>query len=492
MLSVADCSHCESFSLASLPSRIAFFPESDSAPRALPFSSSQGPVRKKLRGRGFEQPVTRELASAQCPHASLSQREHSVLFTQLDQYPSAAASDVISFGVSDNELDDSLSLVASDAEELSGSVADPALLPSSASSSARLKADDEVIRVMTKAVNELGLEPSRSRLDKCFLPGYHQALRQRSSPFFPKICMTSSRNLGACPIHLASAPLLQPLSLPLMALKRKDTSICLLWMSPWPHISARPWLSDGRRGRHIHPSHAELHLDGCASGFSSQDARQWGCRSGFCLTQGPEKCNGPGSAYRHSPKRLDALCPASSCWSANHGSRWRRWKRRIKFPSTALRTRQVACLDQLWRTSLNVSRRLRSRLKRCNNSSPNAPALLLLPVALNLHQLSRQPNQHQHPGAPTSGGDRDRGLSRSERRYNFSKPKDPSPRCLGSMPKSLPDQPAEGGGARISLPPEHPKQPLMCLSPPRGMLVQRKMFFGSSLTRYGIQVSERW
>ncbi len=130
MLSGADCSHCESFSLASLRSRIAFFSESDPAPRTLPFSSSQGPVRKKQWGRRSEQPVTSELALAQCPRASLSQREHSpVLFTQLDQRPSAAVSDMVSFGVSDNELDDSLSLTASDAEKLSGSVADPAFLP---------------------------------------------------------------------------------------------------------------------------------------------------------------------------------------------------------------------------------------------------------------------------------------------------------------------------------------------------------------------------
>ncbi len=79
---------------------------------------------------------------------------------------------MISFGGSDGELDDSLSLAASDAEELSGSVTDPALLPLSSSRNARLKADNELIRVMTKAVNELGLEwsspeePSRSRLDE--------------------------------------------------------------------------------------------------------------------------------------------------------------------------------------------------------------------------------------------------------------------------------------------------------------------------------------
>ncbi len=204
-LSGTDCSHCKSFSLVSLCSRIASFLESDSIPCALPFSSSQGPVRKKLRGREFEQPVTSELTPDQCSHASPSpQREHSlVLFTQHDEHPSAAASNMISFSVSDNELDDSLSLAASDAKELSGSVTDPALLPSSASRNARLRADEELIRVMTKAVNKLGLEwslpvePSRSRLDECFLPGHHQALRQPSSPFFSEVydeLMKSSAN----------------------------------------------------------------------------------------------------------------------------------------------------------------------------------------------------------------------------------------------------------------------------------------------------------
>ncbi len=75
--------------------------------------------------------MTSKLASAQCPRASPSQqREHlPALFTRHDQRSSAAASDRISFGVSDNELDDSLSLLS----ELSGSVTDPALWPSSAS-----------------------------------------------------------------------------------------------------------------------------------------------------------------------------------------------------------------------------------------------------------------------------------------------------------------------------------------------------------------------
>ncbi len=128
-LAGSDCSHCESISLASLRTRIAFFSESDPAPRALLFSSSQGPVSKKQRGRGSQRPVESELTPAQILRASLSpHREMSpVLFIQPDQRPSASVSDLVSFGGSDDELaDDSMSLVASDAEELSDSVTDPA------------------------------------------------------------------------------------------------------------------------------------------------------------------------------------------------------------------------------------------------------------------------------------------------------------------------------------------------------------------------------
>ncbi len=120
-LAGSDCSHCESISLASLRTCIAFFSESDPAPRALPCSSSQGPVRKKQRGRDSQRPVESELTPAQIPRASLSpHREISpVLFSQPDQRPSASVSDLVSFGGSDDELaDDSMSLVASDAEEL--------------------------------------------------------------------------------------------------------------------------------------------------------------------------------------------------------------------------------------------------------------------------------------------------------------------------------------------------------------------------------------
>ncbi len=83
-------------------------------------------MRKKQRGGGSQRPVESELTLAQIPRASLSPHSEvsPVLFSQPDQRPSASASDLVSFGGSDDELaDDSMSLAASDAEELSGSVA---------------------------------------------------------------------------------------------------------------------------------------------------------------------------------------------------------------------------------------------------------------------------------------------------------------------------------------------------------------------------------
>ncbi len=125
-LAGSDCSHCESISLTSLRSRIAFFSESDPAPRALPFSSSQGPVRIKQRGRGSQRPVESELTPAQIPRAK-------------------AGMDAELFRVLSKAVKE-LGLEWSPPEE-----------------------------------------PSRSRLDEWFLPGRHQAPQQRPSPFFPEV-----------------------------------------------------------------------------------------------------------------------------------------------------------------------------------------------------------------------------------------------------------------------------------------------------------------
>ncbi len=82
------------------------------------------------------------------------------------------------------------------------------------------------------------------------------ASSRRLSARVPR-CHRESTHLSSSPNSISVPPRLRVMW---CALKKKDTSICLLWMSPWLHISARPRLLDGRRGRHIHPSHAELHL----------------------------------------------------------------------------------------------------------------------------------------------------------------------------------------------------------------------------------------
>ncbi len=109
---------------------------------------AQSLIKGSFNCRCWQQQVRFYLMFAlQSPRASPSlQGEYSlVLFTQHDQRPSAAASGMISFGGSDDDMDDSLSQVASDTwEELSGSLTDPGILPPSSSCNARPRGDEEL------------------------------------------------------------------------------------------------------------------------------------------------------------------------------------------------------------------------------------------------------------------------------------------------------------------------------------------------------------
>ncbi len=103
-------------------------------------------------------------------------------------------SDLVSFGGSDDgELDDSLSLAASDSEELAGSYNDPAPSQSVQHSASSPGMYADIFRVLSSAVEELGLEwsppekPSCSRLDEWFLPGRRQAPCQQASAFVPVV-----------------------------------------------------------------------------------------------------------------------------------------------------------------------------------------------------------------------------------------------------------------------------------------------------------------
>ncbi len=155
-----------------------------------------GTCEEKTAGQRFSAPGWERAHAGSDPAclAFATQRVSPVLLSQPDQRPSASVSDLVSFGGSDDELaDDSMSLVASDAEELSGSVTDPAPSGLPVPSAAKAGMDAELFRVLSKAFEELGLEwsppeePSRSRLDEWFLPGRRQAPQQWPSPFFPEV-----------------------------------------------------------------------------------------------------------------------------------------------------------------------------------------------------------------------------------------------------------------------------------------------------------------
>ncbi len=205
-------------------------------------------------------------------------------------------------------------MAASDTEESLGCVTDPALLPTSSSCNARLRADDRAHdKLMTKAVNELGHEwsPLRRHLVagwmSVFSRGAIKPPANACPPSSPKI-MTSSRYCGTPPTCLASVLLLPLFSHQLTALKRKDTSACPLWMSMWPHISA------GWKARASHPSklyistcwHAysaagqaasALHSTAVLQVFQAKILTSEGSRSGCSFTQESEEHNRPGPAH---------------------------------------------------------------------------------------------------------------------------------------------------------------------------------------------------
>ncbi len=109
-----ECHHCEDMSLSSLSSRLAFFSESN-PPLAPSCFILPGTCLGK---RAFQRPEMSELSPAVNPRTSLfPHREISpILFTCPDQNPSAAVSNLVLLGGSnDGKLDYSLSLAASGA-----------------------------------------------------------------------------------------------------------------------------------------------------------------------------------------------------------------------------------------------------------------------------------------------------------------------------------------------------------------------------------------
>ncbi|KAL0153035.1 hypothetical protein M9458_051634, partial [Cirrhinus mrigala] len=191
--------------------------------------------KKQWSGRSFSA-GSGGVTSAQCPHAQLSPCPpvSPVCFTQDDQHPSFAASGLVSFVASEEDViivdvtaDNSKSLAASDAEEWGGSSGEPEALPSSQPVSPKL--DAELVHVQSKAVEELGVEwlapkePVHGLLNEWYQPeSRQQSSHQRSTPFLPAVHDELTKTWLIL--------LQQQLSPPLMALKRMEEAVAAhLW-----------------------------------------------------------------------------------------------------------------------------------------------------------------------------------------------------------------------------------------------------------------------
>ncbi len=209
-------------------------------------------------------------------------------------------------------------LDASDAEELSGSVTDPALLPPSASCNAR-------IRVMTRAVNE-GLNGLRlrSHLAAGWTSGFFRGAIRPSANARPLLPWSTRRahEIVTRPLLVSHSSFCLSCSYIGWRRWRKGTQAPASsgWICGRTSLPAHSYRMEGEGEPSVKAVQSPIYtrwtyllsgwtsglcatLYGCAPGLPGQDARQWGSRSGYSLTQGPEERDRSGSTHHqcHRP-----------------------------------------------------------------------------------------------------------------------------------------------------------------------------------------------
>ncbi len=321
-LSGADSSHCERFHSYLSVLAVSFLFRKRLRPSRPTVCFLPGICEKKQQAEDMSGWWQASLCrfNARVPSRHRRGREHSpVLFTQHDQRPSAV-SNMISFGASDGEIDDSLFFW-----RLRTRRCVRALWLTLPSQRCLLHvtpdSDEELICIMTKVVNELGLEwsPLRSHLaagwTSVFSRGAIKAPRQCSSPFFPEV-HTSSRYYGT-PSH--SSCICPSASVALTSVDGSEEKgyehLPPLDESVAAHLC--PPTAFGWKARASHsskPCRATSALAGRAYSVAGQAASalhqmavlqvfhacQWGSRSGFSLSQGPEERDRPASTHHQS------------------------------------------------------------------------------------------------------------------------------------------------------------------------------------------------
>ncbi len=178
------------------------------------------------------------------------------------------------------------------------------------------------------------------------------------------------------------------------------------------HICTR-WTRPTRLGKRLQRCSLWLGLPG-------QDARQWGSRSGCSFTQDEER-NRPGSTRHHShrPGSIRALPLAHDDGDERGGL--------SSFPRRSGFNRQpvgpaVEGFAERFTEAQKSSQAMRHFLPKCTSSSSASSR----PKSVPTQQTAKPAPTTPEPRPPE--GLRDRGLSSSVRRYNFTKCQGPRPR----------------------------------------------------------------
>ncbi len=249
-------------SLSSLPSRLAFFSESNPAPCALLLLFSPG----NQRGRGFQPPEMSELSPAVNPHTSLSHTETFLPFSSPSLTSILLRLRAIwhrSVGV----MTASWTTACHWRLQMPRSCRARTMTPPPRS----LRSPMHPAQAWTPIFSASGLTlwrnwawngiPQRSRPIAAWINGSCRGivrpLDNKLHHYFWR-STTRLQSLGVHPTRPTYVSLLPPASLRSMAQKKNVTTACLPWMSQWPRISAHPQPLAGRQKPFTHLSHAGL------------------------------------------------------------------------------------------------------------------------------------------------------------------------------------------------------------------------------------------
>ncbi len=236
-------------------------------------------------------------------------------------------------------------------------------------------------------------------------------------------------------------------------------------------------------------------LDGCAPGLPVQDARQWGSRSGFSLSQGPEERDRPGSTRHQNHRPTIGHSRSSLIMLERH--LWlmmTEMKEADKVPflhtpvsSGSLFGPAVEGVAERF-TEVQKSSQCRHFLPKCTCSSSASSRPRPAPTQQTAKPLPSSPE----PRPPE--GRRDRGRSRSARRYPFPKRQGPRPKIALDPPQKsfwTSRQKEEGPKSRYRWTTLQAAS-IVSLATPLSSEHKGKCVHGSSWAHYSAQVSDRF